>query len=214
MSRNSTTSSLSNFHHGNLKPWVYKIQNLCSETYLDIHEHSRELCCRPFKDLEPRKGLWEIKPFGSGYVVQRVDPGRPEQYCTMMDGFGDGAPLCVAPYPVAWRIEPSYDQGFEYVRIFWGTTKKAWDLQGGGKDNGRKVQVYLDRWTSNCRIWKLVPVEARAKSKAKSPVSPFSTVSLDAPPSYDGVTGEPGGSGAGRVVTEVTTVTTRTRYRA
>ena len=75
-----------------------------------------------------------------------------------------------------------------------------------------QVQVYLDRWTSNCRIWKLIPVEPKAKSKGKSPMSRFSAVSLDAPPSYDGVTGEPGGSGVGTVVTEVTTVTTRTRY--
>lgn len=164
-----------------------------------------------------------------------------------MDGFGDGAPLCVAPYPVAWRIEPSYDQGFEYVRsgqispnapehpltkrlaFSGGSRKRLGTCRGAAKIMAERlcptdtkelrlnsvtiqVQVYLDRWTSNCRIWKLVPMERKVKSKGKSPMSPFSTVSLDAPPSYDGVTGEPGGSGVGTVVTEVTTVTTRTRY--
>lgn len=42
---------------GTLKPGVYKIQNLYAETYLDIHEHSGGVCCRPFNDLEPGKGL-------------------------------------------------------------------------------------------------------------------------------------------------------------
>jgi hypothetical protein len=84
----STSRSSSIFEDGTLKPGIYKIQNLYSQTYLDIHEHSKEVCCRPAKDLERRKGLvrphlfsvdrasdnqkWEIKSFGTGYVVQRV----------------------------------------------------------------------------------------------------------------------------------------------
>ena len=49
----------------------------------------------------------------------QVDPGSPEQFCTLMDGFGNGSPLCVATYPVAWRIEIVKDEeynGYEYVR--------------------------------------------------------------------------------------------------
>ena len=45
------------FKDGKLKPGIYKIQNLCSETYLDIHRHSREVCCRPARDLEDGRGL-------------------------------------------------------------------------------------------------------------------------------------------------------------
>jgi len=39
------------------KPGIYKIQNLFSETYLDIHRHSKQVCCRPFRDLEDGRGL-------------------------------------------------------------------------------------------------------------------------------------------------------------
>ena len=45
------------FEGEKLKPGVYKIQNLYAETFLDIHLHSMEVCCRPAKDLEDGKGL-------------------------------------------------------------------------------------------------------------------------------------------------------------
>ncbi|KAF9781833.1 hypothetical protein BJ322DRAFT_1078655 [Thelephora terrestris] len=208
MSWNSRTSLSSNFQDGDLRPGVYRIQNLYSETYLDIHEHSKELCCRPFRDLEPTRGLvrphtltrviisddhqWIILPYGSGYAVQRVDPGRPEQYCTFSNGFGDGTPLCVTPYPVAWRIEVAPEEqysGFEYVRVFWGNTKQAWDLDGGDKGNGRKVQSYRDRWHKAWRLWKLVPVTIDRLQLEGALTASFGASS---PPSYDGVTSSPG----------------------
>ena len=88
MTLNSTNASSSIFKDGRLKPGIYKIQNLYSETYLDIHQHSKQVCCRPARDLEEGRGLvrmrplpvarvlntckWEIKGFGVGYTVQRV----------------------------------------------------------------------------------------------------------------------------------------------
>ena len=42
MTFNSPSDSSSIFEDGKLKPVIYKIQNLYSQTYLDIHEHSRE----------------------------------------------------------------------------------------------------------------------------------------------------------------------------
>lgn len=42
---------------GKLKPGLYKIQNLLRKTYLDIHEHSMELCCRPASALEENDGI-------------------------------------------------------------------------------------------------------------------------------------------------------------
>jgi hypothetical protein len=57
MTLNSTSNSSSIFEDGKLKPGIYKIQNLYAQTYLDIHEHSREVCCRPAKNLERGKGL-------------------------------------------------------------------------------------------------------------------------------------------------------------
>jgi hypothetical protein len=50
------------FQDGILKPGVYKIQNLYAETYLDVHLHSMELCCRPAKDLESGRGLVRLCP--------------------------------------------------------------------------------------------------------------------------------------------------------
>ena len=39
MTFNSPSDSPSIFEDGRLRPGIYKIQNLYSQTYLDIHEH-------------------------------------------------------------------------------------------------------------------------------------------------------------------------------
>ena len=54
---NSTSGSSSIFKDGRLKPGVYKIQNIQSETYLDIEVPSREVCCRPAKVLGEGRGI-------------------------------------------------------------------------------------------------------------------------------------------------------------
>ena len=80
------------FEDGKLKPGIYKIQNIYAENYIDIELHSREMCCRPAKNLGEGRGLvswylpstvhvsddyqWEIKQFGPGYTVQVVSPFR------------------------------------------------------------------------------------------------------------------------------------------
>ncbi|KAF9648162.1 hypothetical protein BDM02DRAFT_3115768, partial [Thelephora ganbajun] len=48
-----------------------------------------------------------------------VEPGEPEQFCTLLDQIKGGSPLSVAIYPVAWRVEIVDDEkhrGFEYIR--------------------------------------------------------------------------------------------------
>ena len=83
-----TSTSASIFKNGKLKAGVYKIKNIHTETYLDIHESSKRVCCRPAKKLGDQGGRvrlfswsmvhvpddqkWEIKPLGAGYSVQRV----------------------------------------------------------------------------------------------------------------------------------------------
>ena len=50
------------FENGILKSGVYKIQNIYTETYLDIHLHSMEVCCRPANDLGVGRGLVRQSP--------------------------------------------------------------------------------------------------------------------------------------------------------
>ena len=45
-----------------LKPGIYKIQNIHSETYLDIEVRSREVCCRPARDLGEGRGFVSRHP--------------------------------------------------------------------------------------------------------------------------------------------------------
>jgi len=54
MGLTSTNESSSIFRDGKLKPGIYKIQNIVSQTYVDIREHTRELCGRPATLLEGR----------------------------------------------------------------------------------------------------------------------------------------------------------------
>ena len=53
----STTTTTSIFQNGRLKSGIYKIQNIHTDTYLDILQGSKELCCRPARDLEDGRGL-------------------------------------------------------------------------------------------------------------------------------------------------------------
>ena len=78
MTQKSTTDPPRIFQDGKLKPGIYKVQNLRSETYLDVDQHSKEMCCRPVRVSDAQK--WDSKPLGSGYSVQRVslpDWARP-----------------------------------------------------------------------------------------------------------------------------------------
>lgn len=56
MTLNLKNESISIFQDGKLKPGIYKIQNIVGQTYVDIQEHTRELCGRPATALEG-KGL-------------------------------------------------------------------------------------------------------------------------------------------------------------
>ena len=57
MTLHLTSDSPSILENGRLKPGVYKIQNIQSETYLDVEVHTREVCCRPAKNLAEGRGL-------------------------------------------------------------------------------------------------------------------------------------------------------------
>jgi len=230
MTPNSTSDSSSIFKDGKLKPGTYKIRNIQSETYLDIEVHSREVCCRPTKDLEEGRGFWEIKSFGGGYVAQvvKVEPGEPDQFCTLpTEGLTDYS-LTVTPYPVAWRVELVNDdkhRGFEYVRFYWGLTNWTWNLENGSKTSGTKVALAKNSEPLPKRIWKLIPAKAEgafAPSRSSS-----ETLGSVVPPSYnEDAPGNPSTYAQhteserdefGTVVNEVTvvtsTVTTRKRYR-
>ena len=57
MTIHSTNDASSIFKDGKLKPGIYKIQNVQTENYVDIEVITRELCCRPAKDLGEGRGL-------------------------------------------------------------------------------------------------------------------------------------------------------------
>jgi len=133
----ATSGSLSIFKDGKLKPGIYKIQNLYAQTYTEIHEHSREACCRRAGALEEGKGLvrpfqwsmvrisddkkWEIKPLGAGYSVRRVSVpiciARPKN-CT----FNDEGPRLSRASPTSfvfqytgWETELIHPSGLPHI---------------------------------------------------------------------------------------------------
>jgi len=227
MTQNSTGGP-SIFSEGKLKPGIYKIQNIYTDTYLDIEVHSREVCCRPAKDLGEGRGLWEIKQFGAGYTVQRFEPGKPDQFCTPLKGFQDMTTLRVGAYPVAWRVEIVNDdnhRGFEYVRFYWGTERITWDLPGAGNEgDGVKVVTHHETEDTPWQVWNLTPMKVEGGSAP--PRSSLETPEPGSLPPYGGDTAQPSTHAQhveserdefGTVVNEVTvvttTVTTRKRYR-
>ena len=61
MTLNPTNDSLSILQDGKLKPGIYRIQNIYTETYIDIEMHSKHVFCRPANDLVEGKGL--VRPY-------------------------------------------------------------------------------------------------------------------------------------------------------
>ena len=57
MTFTSTGDSLSIFEGGRLKPGIYKIQNIHNDSYVDIEVGTREVRCRPARDLGEGRGL-------------------------------------------------------------------------------------------------------------------------------------------------------------
>jgi len=219
----STGNSSSIFENEKLKVGTYKIQNLYTQGYVDIHEHSREMCCRPPQELQEGRGIWEIKPLGAGYMIRRVEPEKPEQFCAPMVGLQDGCAISVSAYPAAWRVEIVNDdihRGFEYVRLYWGTTTMIWDISGEKKASDTpKVQLWKESKNPNgWWIWKLIPAEG-----GDTLTVPSQSPGSESLPSYSGDTTrqfctcvqhtEAERDDLGTIVTEVTTVTTRKRYR-
>ena len=72
----STDDSVSILKDGKLKPGVYKIQNIVGQTYVDIREHSRELCGRPATVLEG-KGLVGSCPYLALTILSLPSVGNP-----------------------------------------------------------------------------------------------------------------------------------------
>jgi len=163
---------MSMFVNGKLKAGKYKVQNLTGQTYLEILEDSRELCCRPGAVLSSQDALWEFQVSGSGYKIKKVDPGKPDQFCNALGGlfFGFGSAVSATAFPAAWRVEIVNDiqyQGFGYVRIYWGSTNKALDLNwwGSSKD-GTTVRLWEHIACDPWRIWKLIPIQDGGDSSA------------------------------------------------
>ncbi|KAF9783532.1 hypothetical protein BJ322DRAFT_1110426 [Thelephora terrestris] len=222
MTLKSTGDSPSIFKDGKLKPGIYKIQNLRSDTYLDIHQYSNEVCCRPAKDLEEGRGLWEIISLGVGYAVKMVEPGKPERFCSPINGTNDATPIFVSDYLVAWRIEivnEELHRGREYVRFFWGHTHKTWDLPVVSLgENGPKVKLY-NNGRNPWQTWRLIPVKVEGTFTPSQVLS--GTLGSSSLPPYDGDASGQSSTRAqqaececndfGTIVTEV--ITTRRRYR-
>jgi hypothetical protein len=57
----ATANDASSIFEGKkLKPGIYEIQNLYAQTYVDVDEHSRKVCCRPATALG--KGRGRVRP--------------------------------------------------------------------------------------------------------------------------------------------------------
>ena len=125
-------------------------------------------------------------------------------------------------------------------RFYWGITKWAWDLGGGSDANGAKVisvctywgtitehlRIQVITWSDTgprqpWRVWKLIPVEVQGRSKP-SQSSPETRGLGSLPPYNEDTTRQTSTNSQyaeserddfGTVVTEVTVVATRKRYR-
>jgi len=73
---NPTSDPPSIFEKGRLKPGIYKIQNILSETYADIEVATRAMCCRPARDLEEGRGLVRRYPPSVVHISDALEVGN------------------------------------------------------------------------------------------------------------------------------------------
>lgn len=77
------------FEDGKLKPGLYKIQNLHSKTYLDIHEHTMEVCGRPSSALEENDGIVRTNYCPTSFLTNlSVTVGNPSVRCWLYNSHG------------------------------------------------------------------------------------------------------------------------------
>ena len=58
----ASDNTLSIFKDGKLKPGIYKIQNVHTETHVDVDAYTREVRCYPASDLGEGRGLVRCYP--------------------------------------------------------------------------------------------------------------------------------------------------------
>lgn len=76
MTTHTPKGSSSILQGGKLKSGIYKIQNVYTETYVDIETHSRSVCCRPAENLEEGNGLVRLFPHFLVRVYLTITSGR------------------------------------------------------------------------------------------------------------------------------------------
>ena len=109
MTLNSTDSSSSIFKNGKLKHGIYKIQNLCCETFLDVHHHSKQVCCRPAQNLEDGEGLVRLSP---GLVVAHLTIKSGRSNALGLDTrYRRWDHLCDLTYRALGNVRASLSQG-------------------------------------------------------------------------------------------------------
>jgi hypothetical protein len=87
-----TLNSLRNSENGKSKPGVYKVQNLNSETHLDVLRHSKEVCRRPTKGFEDGGGGARTSVSEStisGSRIRRLKMGDQRVWVWVYDAEGE-----------------------------------------------------------------------------------------------------------------------------
>jgi len=81
------------FNDGRLRPGIYKIQNIYTETFLDIKVHSRELCCRPAGRLGEGRGIVRPISFIWDSRIRRLEVGCQTAWGRIHDTEGKPNPF-------------------------------------------------------------------------------------------------------------------------
>ncbi|KAF9648166.1 hypothetical protein BDM02DRAFT_3129246 [Thelephora ganbajun] len=153
--------STSILENGKLKPGIYQVRNI-GVNFTKVQEDVGNLLCVGGHPPSG-EGLWDFQPLGPGYSIRKVEPkdsSKPDRYCTVLEGLGEGSAIAVSPYPTAWRIETVRNGT---IRIFWSTTKMVWDPAPWREgENERKVQLFPSRNTGTGQDWWLTPARENA----------------------------------------------------
>ena len=70
------SDSVSIFKDGKLEPGVFKIQNIASQTYLDVRDHTKEVCCRPAEYLDGKGLVGSRSNFAYTITVTATPSGK------------------------------------------------------------------------------------------------------------------------------------------
>ncbi|KAL5480541.1 hypothetical protein ACEPAI_1811 [Sanghuangporus weigelae] len=138
-----------------LQPGVYYLQNLKSDTVLDLSGvNYKSIIGQSMHG--GRNQQWEIGKLGTrGWFIRSLSSANGH-YLTVEKGLGDNIPLVGNEFPVAWDLRNEPQEGEDVYGIYWPFTRFTVNLHWGSSANGSPVNLWSRNPEHRHELWRFM----------------------------------------------------------